>query len=137
MRQLFNESIRALLDVLVSDLIDASSERIEAANVTNVEEVRRHSGRLIGHSPKVLDQLRSIAQYLKDKLYRCVEVEKEMKKARRIIAELVTSYRNDPTLLPERHQARIAAKGEAVVVGDYVAGMTDRFALKAHRRLPR
>ena len=136
-RQLFNESIRALLDILVSDLIDASSARIEAANVTNVEEVRRHSGRLIGHSPQVLDQLKSTAQFLKDKLYRCTEVEKEMQKARRIIAKLVTSYRRDATLLPKRHQARIATEGEAVVVGDYVAGMTDRFALKAHRRLPR
>ena len=60
-----------------------------------------------------------------------------MQKARRIIAKLVTSYRRDATLLPERHQARIATEGEAVVVGDYVAGMTDRFALEAHRRLPR
>ena len=136
-RQLFNESIRALLDILVSDLIVASRARIDAANVRNVEEVRHHSGRLIEHSPQVLEQLKSIAQFLKENLYRCTEVEKEMQKARRIIRELVTSYRREPTLLPERHQARIATEEKAIVVGDYVAGMTDRFALEAHQKLLR
>ena len=136
-RQLFNESIRALLDMLVSDLIDASCERIKAANVANIEEVRSHSERLIGHSPEILGQLRLIAKFLREELYCCPQVETEMQKSRHIIAELVASYRRKPTLLPERHQARMLAEGEAVVVGDYVAGMTDRFALEAHRRLHR
>jgi len=136
-RQLFNESIRALLDMLVSDLIDASCERIKAANVANIEEVRSHSERLIGHSPEILGQLRLVAKFLREELYCCPQVETEMQKSRHIIAELVASYRRKPTLLPERHQARMLAEGEAVVVGDYVAGMTDRFALEAHRRLHR
>jgi dGTPase len=136
-RQLFNESIRALLDMLVSDLIDASCERIKAANVANIEEVRSHSERLIGHSPEILGQLRLVAKFLREELYCCPQIEIEMQKSRHIIAELVASYRRKPTLLPERHQARMLAEGEAVVVGDYVAGMTDRFALEAHRRLHR
>jgi len=134
-RQLFNESIRALLDTLVSDLIDASCERIKVANVANIGEVRRHSERLIGHSPEILDQLRLVGKLLKEELYCCPEVETEMLKARHVIAELVASYRENPKLLPERHQARMPAEGESVVVGDYVAGMTDRFALETHRSL--
>ncbi len=134
-RQRFNESIRALLDMLVTDLIDTSVERINAAGIDNVEAVRRHKERLVGHSPEVAGDLRSIAAFLMKELYRSPPVETEMDAARRVITELVAGYREDPSLLPERHQARIANAGEAVVVADYVAGMTDRFALEAHRKL--
>ena len=134
-RQLFNESIRALLDLLVSDLIRASNDRIRTAGICGIEGVRSHSERLIGHSSEILSQLEVIATFLRENLYRSREVETEMSLARRVIAELVDGYLGNPSLLPKRHQARIPTEGQAIVVGDYVAGMTDRFALKAHRKL--
>ncbi len=134
-RQRFNESIRALLDMLVTDLIHTSSERLHAAGIDSVEAVRGHSERLVGHSSEVAGRLESIAAFLMKELYRSPRVETEMDVARRVITELVAGYRENPSLLPERHQARIASEGEVVVVVDYVAGMTDRFALEAHRRL--
>ena len=134
-RQRFNESIRALLDMLVTDLIHTSRERIQAAGIDSVEAVRGHSERLVGHSPEVAGDLESIAAFLMKELYRSPRVESEMDVARRIITELVAGYRANPSLLPERHQARIASEGEVVVVVDYVAGMTDRFALEAHHKL--
>ena len=134
-RQRFNESIRALLDLLVTDLVDTAGQRIVAAGIDSVEKVRQHPERLVGHSSEVIAQRETIASFLMHELYRSRRVETEMDKARRIISELVAAYRADPSLLPERHQARIASAGGSVVVGDYVAGMTDRFALAEHSRL--
>jgi len=134
-RQRFNESIRALLDMLVTDLIHTSRERIHAAGIDSVEAVRNHSDRLVGHSPEVAGHLESIAKFLMKELYRSPRVENEMDGARRVITELVAGYRENLSLLPERHQARITSQDEVVVVVDYVAGMTDRFALEAHRKL--
>jgi dGTPase len=58
-----------------------------------------------------------------------------MRNARRVIAGLVEAYRQEPTLLPQRHQARFDGEGQIIVIADYVAGMTDRYALRAWERL--
>jgi dGTPase len=134
-RQRFNESIRATLDLLVTDLIRTSQERIETAGVDSVEAVREHPERLVGHSPPVVDDLEAIAGFLMANLYRSPRVDKEMERARRVVSGLVGAYRADPGLLPVRHQARIAVHGEETVIADYVAGMTDRYALQSYDQL--
>ncbi len=134
-RQCFNETIRALLDRLVTDLIDTSRGRIEAADIGSVEDVRRHPQRLVRHSPKVVEQMQEIATFLMENLYRSPRVDKQMTRAKKIVSELVAVYRSDPGLLPERHRDRIESIGKTAVIADYVAGMTDRFALDAHQRL--
>ena len=68
-------------------------------------------------------------------LYRSPRVENEMQRARGVIAGLVHAYRDRPTLLPPRHQARFDRDGHILVIADYVAGMTDRYALRAWERL--
>lgn len=134
-RQLFNETIRVLLDTLVTDLIDTSTKRILDTGAANVDDVRGHHERLVAHSPEVEEDLGSIAEFLMNELYRSPRVDNKMRDARRIIGSLVAAYSADPSLLPERHQARIPALGEVTVIADYVAGMTDRFALRAHAKL--
>ncbi len=134
-RQLFNETIRRLLDTLVTDLIDTSRTRIQEADIRSVLDVRGHENGLVGHSPAVVESLGAIAEFLMEELYRSPRVENEMQEARRVINELVAAYMADPALLPARHHARIPALGAATVIADYVAGMTDRFALRAHERL--
>ena len=134
-RQRFNESIRALLDALVTDLVDTSRSRIAAAGIDGVEAVRQRSERLVGHSTETTADLEAIAAFLMENLYRSSRVEKEMGRARAIVAGLVEAYRADPGLLPARHRARIPSVGEVTVIADYVAGMTDRFAMQSHREL--
>lgn len=134
-RARFNETIRALLDVLVTDLITTSAARIAEAGVDSVAAVRRHPARLVGHSAAVAEQIESIAAFLMAELYRSPRVESEMQRARGVIADLVAAYRRQPTLLPERHQARFDRDGQALVIADYVAGMTDRYALRAREKL--
>ena len=134
-RQRFNESIRSLLDRLVTDLIDTSRRRIEAAGIDSVEAVRSHAQRLVHHSQETIEQLQQIAAFLMENLYRSPRVEKQMTEAKQVVIELVQAYRSDPSLLPERHRARIDSTGEVAVIADYVAGMTDRFAMASHKRL--
>jgi len=134
-RQLFNETIRRLLDALVTDLIETSTKRIQAAAIDTVDDVRTHDERLVAHSRGVTEDLEQIAEFLMQELYRSPRVENEMRDARRIIGSLVAAYSDDPSLLPERHQARIPSLGAPTVIADYVAGMTDRFALRAHAKL--
>jgi dGTPase len=134
-RQRFNETIRVLLDTLVTDLIDTSTKRIHDAGVTTIDDVRRHPDRLVAHTREAQEDLGSIADFLMRELYRSPRVDNEMRNARRIIGTLVAAYSADPSLLPNRHQARIPTFGEVTVIADYVAGMTDRFALREHARL--
>ena len=134
-RQRFNEAIRALLDLLVTDLIDSTRERVRNAGINSVAAVRDHDDRLVVHSSKVVDHLERIADFLMPNLYRSPRVEREMTRAKQIVAGLIEAYRNDPGLLPKRHRARIETEGESTVVADYVAGMTDRFAMESYRKL--
>ncbi|MGD8328104.1 MAG: deoxyguanosinetriphosphate triphosphohydrolase [Acidobacteriota bacterium] len=134
-RACFNETIRALLDLLVTDLISCSTQRIRAAGIDSVEAVRAHDGRLVGHSEEVVAEIETIASFLMVRLYRSPRVEQEMANARRVIAGLVAAYQEDPGRLPLRHQARFEHETPTVVIADYVAGMTDRYALRAWRRL--
>lgn len=134
-RQRFNETIRALLDRLVTDLIDASARRIEQAGIDSVAAVRHHGERLAGHSDEVAEEIEQIAAFLLQELYRSPRVENEMRRARTTLAELVAAYESHPELLPPRHRARYATEDRTIVIADYVAGMTDRYALLAHEEL--
>jgi len=134
-RQRFNETIRALLDLLVTDLIECSSASIAAADIDSVAAVRTHEGRLVGHGAAVVEDLEVISAFLMKALYRSPRVENEMRSARRVIAGLVAAYQREPSRLPQRHQARFAAEGQTVVIADYVAGMTDRYALQAWEKV--
>jgi dGTPase len=77
------------------------------------------------------DELKS---FLHDELYRHYRVMRMSAKARRIVADLFTAFLDEPRLLPEDHQRR-AANNAPRVIADYVAGMTDRYAIKEHQRL--
>lgn len=136
-RQRFNETIRALLDLLVTDLIETSTRRIGEAGIESVADLRGNDKRLVGHSPEIAADIEVIASFLMRKLYRSPRVDNEMRTARRIIAGLVAAYQQDPSLLPERHQARVSGTGQSAVIADYVAGMTDRFALRAWEKVGR
>lgn len=134
-RELFNETIRRLIDRLVTDLIETTSAAIEAGDVVTLEDVRGHPTDLAAHSPQVVEGLAELQDYLKANLYRGGPVADEMDNARRILCELFDVYVADPTRLPARHQSRAEQVGTRRAIADYVAGMTDRFVLHEHARL--
>jgi dGTPase len=142
-RQLY-ETIRRMVDYLVSDLIVHSSRNIEEANVDSIDSVRNRQQPLIALSETVLAEHQELKRFLRTKLYNHPRVREVMDEARGTLKELFEAYLRNPTLLPPEHQAVIAradaeggAPARARVVADYVAGMTDRFAFLERSRIGR
>jgi dGTPase len=134
-RLLLTQTIRALLDHLVTELIETSAMRIEALVVHSVEDVRRTSQRIVGYSPE-LDASRSeLKRFLYENLYEHARVAAASDRAAEAIRDLFGVYRKDTRLLPRHVRARFELDGEARAVADYVAGMTDRYALGERARL--
>ena len=132
-RRLVHETVRRMINTLVSDLIAHSRAAIAAAAPGSLEAVR-DCPPLIGFSPVVREQHLALKRYLHTHLYRHFRVMRMAAKSRRIVRELFEAFSADARLLPPEHQQRVAAEG-ARAIADYIAGMTDRYAILEHRRL--
>ncbi len=132
-RRLVHETIRRMIDELVTDLVDETRRRVAEAGVRSIDEVRA-APPLAGFSPAVAERSAQLKRFLYTNLYRHPRVTEVMEHARNIVRDLFGRYLAEPALLPDEHRQRIDAIGERAIV-DYIAGMTDRFALREHRRL--
>jgi dGTPase len=119
----------------VTELIEYSASRIDASGVGSIEEVRRTRGAIIGYTPELDETRLELKRFLYEKLYEHPRVAEASDRAAEAIRDLFAIYRADPGLLPTHVRARIELDGEARAVADYVAGMTDRFALGERERL--
>jgi len=140
-RQLY-ETIRRMVDHLVSDLIVTADQNIADAKVTSIDAVRQHQQPLVSLSAEVLEEHQELKRFLRARLYNHPKVKEVMDQARVTLQELFEAYLREPTLLPPEHQAladRADAEGgrsaRARVVADYVAGMTDRFVFNEQLRM--
>jgi dGTPase len=132
-RRMIHETVRRTINTLVVDLTQESTRRIAAADPGSIDDVRR-SPPLIAFSPEVRAEADALKRFLYDNLYRHHQVMRMTAKARRIVRELFAAFDEEPRLLPPDHQAR-AAQDKPRAIADYVAGMTDRYAIREHRRL--
>jgi len=141
-RRAINETVRRMINALIIDLIDTSRERIRASGVQTVEEVRI-AGPLIAFSESMRSEALLLKRFLRKNLYQHYQVNRMTSKARRVVTELFNIFMQEPALLPPSYQlARDAGIDEtqhtavqARSVSDYIAGMTDRYAMREHRRL--
>jgi dGTPase len=140
-RQLY-ETIRRMVDYLVSDLIVQSERNVAAAGVDHVDAVRAYSSPLIALSDDAMAQHQELKRFLRAKLYNHPRVKEVMDEASTTLKTLFEAYLEDPSRLPTEHQTlvlRADAEGgmpaRARVVADYVAGMTDRFAYNEKLRM--
>jgi dGTPase len=132
------ELVRTLIGSLVDDLLAETRRRIAAAQPSSADWVRRHPGAMVGFSPAMETQLRALKAFLFERMYRHPRVMTTMNRAKDVVAELFEAFSRDPLLLPEDWAARCGAPGDPVtggVVRDYIAGMTDNFALSEYRRI--
>ncbi|HET7203570.1 MAG TPA: deoxyguanosinetriphosphate triphosphohydrolase [Steroidobacteraceae bacterium] len=141
-RRLVHEVVRRMIDYAVNDLVDASAEAIAAAAPRHVDDVRARPQPLLTFSDAVRGEHLELKHYLREHLYRHYRVLRMTTKARRVVRELFDSMLGDVDLMPPEHQEvarRLEAddgpSGRARAVADYIAGMTDRFAILEHRRL--
>lgn len=133
--RLVYQTISHLIGLLILDLVDETLQRIRAAGIASVDAVRNHPGSLVGFSSKVAESNRVLKGFLKQKLYNHYKVVRMRVKAERFLTMLFESYCDCPALLPVAYQARFAEHGRERVICDYIAGMTDRYALDEYKRL--
>jgi dGTPase len=134
-RQIRNATLRGMIDELVSDLIQNTADNLRDARVESVAEVRRAGRRLVGMSEALEQESRGLKAYLREHLYQHQRIERMKDKARRILEALFGCYRSNPRLLPD--DTRRKGEGEPLerTIADYVAGMTDRYAVEEYQRL--
>ena len=132
-RRLVHETIRRMIDDLVVDLLAESRRRIGAAAPRSLDEVRA-APPLVAFSPAMRERSVQLKRFLHEALYRHPRVDEAMGRARGVVHRLFDAYAADPSRLPDEHRERFQAIGLRAVA-DYIAGMTDRFALREHARL--
>ena len=141
-RRLIHEIVRRMINEVVTDLIDTSSVAIATANPQDIDAVRERSPMLIGFSERVAAEHLELKQYLRKRLYRHYRVLRMTTKARKVVQSLFVALFDKPELMPPEHfihaqrlQEQDGDTGRARAVADYIAGMTDRFAILEYERL--
>jgi dGTPase len=130
----FYETLKRVLDRLVSDLIANSREAIARAGVSSVEDVRRLPQRLLAFSPEMERGRRQLKQFLHENLYYSPVLRADKEQGEHVIADLFTFFLDSPEDLPENYQSKAKQEPLQRVVCDYIAGMTDNYVQEQHRR---
>ncbi|MET3134024.1 dGTPase [Oxalobacteraceae bacterium GrIS 1.11] len=134
-RRAVYETLRRMISALAADLLATSSELILAAGPKNVDEVRAGPP-LIRFSEAMRADATELKRFLFANLYRHFQVNRMRAKASRIVRELFEAFMAEPALLPPDYQDAAGDPGrQARKIADYIAGMTDRYAIREHRRL--
>lgn len=141
-RRLIHEIVRRMINVLVTDVIRTSASRIREAAPASIEDVRKLGSTLIGFSDAMQEQHIELKQFLRKNLYQHHKVLRMTRKARDTLRALFEAFFNDMRLLPDEY-AEMAARwekeqgksGRARAISDYIAGMTDRYAILEYERL--
>ena len=130
-----HELTRRVVTRFIEDAIDESRRRIAAAEVETPEAVATAGRALIGHSPAIEAADRDVKAFLFARMYRHPTVQRVRDKADAIVRRLFEAYLNDPAAMPANWAAKAGQGERARAVADYIAGMTDRFAVHEHARL--
>jgi dGTPase len=141
-KALIHETVRGMINVIVTDLLDITRAQIAQADLATIDDVRAQPKPLVSFSDEIFRQHQELKSFLQKKLYRHEKVIKMTQRADEIVTSLFELYFGDPSSMPVEHADRAAAgavesgdSGQARAVADYVAGMTDRYALSAYKRL--
>lgn len=132
-RRLIHETVRRMINTLVTDLAEASQRLIRTHAPASVDEARQ-APPLIAFSEEIRTEQQELKSFLRSNLYQHYRVQRMANKARRIVRELFQAFVSDPRLLPPEFQARAQAHTPRAIA-DYIAGMTDRYAIREHRRI--
>lgn len=141
-RRVIHETVRRMINRLVIDLVETSRRRIAAAAPPDLEAVRAQPAPLIAFSDEVCALNLELKRFLHEHLYHHYRVRRMTQKAARLVTDLFSAFLEDPRLLPPEHhdlarraEAEHGEGGRAQAVADYVAGMTDRYAIAEHARI--
>lgn len=127
--------IRRLIGMQVSDIVRTTGQRIKDNRIDSVLELQKLDHNVIGYSEDVYRRNRELKDFLYANLYRNNRVVRMAEKADRIICDIFQAYIKEPATLPQHIQAWIDERGLERAVCDYIAGMTDRYAVEEHKKL--
>ena len=141
-RRLVHEVIRRMINYIVVDLIRTTQERLDEVQPRSIDDIRALATPLVAFSEAAGEEHAALMQFLREGLYKHNKVLRMNSKARRVLKSLFGALFEDVNLMPPEHrdlavslEATQGAAGRARVVADYIAGMTDRYAILEHRRL--
>ena len=136
--RLVHETVRRVISAMVYDVVSETRRRAETLKPRSAEEVRNLGQWLVCFSQQMGENNRVLQSFLNERMYRHEKIEEIMERARRVVRALFEAYMNDPKLLPQNWQAGAQPSETARYarqVCDFIAGMTDRYALEQHKRL--
>ncbi|MDP6602621.1 MAG: deoxyguanosinetriphosphate triphosphohydrolase [Rhodospirillales bacterium] len=137
--RLAHETVRRMIDAMVADVLAETRTRLDEAAPRSAEEVRRLAHPVVAFSAPMERDSRDLKSFLFERMYRHFKVNRMTSKARRVVGDLFALLLAEPECLPSEWRDRAETAGQATesarLVCDYVAGMTDRYALDEHRRL--
>ncbi|MBK7320219.1 MAG: deoxyguanosinetriphosphate triphosphohydrolase [Anaerolineales bacterium] len=127
--------IRQLVGLMVTDMLQATDVRIKDSKVKTALDIQKLKHNIIGYSEEMQRRNRELKDLLYKKLYRHYRVVRMQTKAERVISELFHAYQAEPSMLPDHVQFFIEKRGLERTICDYIAGMTDRYAVEEHQKL--
>jgi dGTPase len=129
------EFIRELIGLMVMDAVQTSADNLSAESIATAEEIQLQSRNLVSYSAGLASKVRALKDFLFERMYRHYRLIRMQAKAERFICEIFQAYINEPKMLPTKTQHRLANESLGQVVTDYIAGMTDRYALQEWEKL--
>lgn len=130
-----HEIIRELIGRSVEDVLIYTNDALESAGLDTPEKVQLHYENVVGYSDKFGDEVRELKRYLYKNMYRHYRLVRMQQKAERIVSDLFNAYLKEPAMLPSDVQQRLDNAPLHRVIADYLAGMTDRYALDEWNKL--
>jgi dGTPase len=129
------QTVKHMINRMVTDLVTNSDRELTISGISDVDQIHRAGRPLAGFSQEVGEQVKELRQIMRDRLYRHYRVSRMTEKAGRVLARLFETYMAEPRQIPEHVLAHSHQESLARVIADYIAGMTDRFALDEYRKL--
>jgi dGTPase len=127
--------VRDMIGTMVGDVLAETERRVDDSGVETIDDVRAAGRALVGFSAQVAEEERTLKRFLHSRLYNAPALVPVRDEAQRVIANLAAAYRDDPRLLPDGWQREQGESARLRAIGDYVAGMTDRFAIARHEEI--
>ena len=127
--------VRDMIGTMVGDVLAETRRRVEDAGATTIDDVRGAGRQLVGFSAALAEEERTLKRFLYARLYNSPALRPVKREAQRVVANLCAAYRDDPRHLPDGWQREEGETSRLRAIGDFIAGMTDRYAIARHEEL--
>jgi dGTPase len=127
--------IRQMVGIMVTDMVEATDKRLKDSKAKSATDLQKLKHNVMGYSEEMQRRNRELKDFLYKYMYRHFRVVRMQVKAERLIADLFNAYHDEPLMLPNSAQATIEHQGLERTICDYIAGMTDRYAIEEHQKL--